>query len=618
MTRGKRGSAGLSLGTVLLGMVVMTVVLFAAASAAVSHLNLVKSSASYEHARNLADAALSQTLARMVESDFEFGKNGGRVEVTFPDLPGASGVVTFVTSEAGFGDAFSTYNLDSDSEKVGAGGRRVPPRTVHMVARGRAGGVESWMECVYFRPPFPDGLASTGWINAKSVDLSAVRRTGDYAGGELSGIPRDNRLPANVFSNFQGTPEGGGAGGLPLGAVTISGGSRITGNVGSMGSVRISEDSVVLGEVLPNSERRDVPDLRLDEKIDLVEHTSNPIVYAGGDLQLERNWFSRSDGSLVVTGDLDLNGSVLLVKNGDLKVRGGIQGTGVILCEGDVEIHDGRTDLRSTEQVAVGCKGDFLLRAEAPAGNYFHGLVYSEGAIEAKDITVVGAMVSNGKNGRPGSVHLDNVRFVYSPTSMEITVFPLIKAHRYIDHSGDDTYHQAAFWLSMRPNGDYSKWLVSAEACLQRQDVSKTVSLARLATDVTQWRAFSPATYVSRTWTDVELPRDPNAPLTEQTIVLRDFTQQQIVPWLNQVDNLEGSLHLEWFSPLSGPPTSGEHGVPNDDDVSPYNIRGASYRFNKANSSQDASSTLRFNLNNLMAEISTHSPRVLLWRPFPR
>lgn len=637
---------GVALSTVLLCMVVLALVLFTAVSASLSHLRFVHSAATAEHARNLADAALSRALARLDETDFQFGNPEGdiperRIVVTVPDLADASGVVSFDRSESGFSDGYSTWNLNSDGGVTGAGNRQVPARTVHLVARGKVGDVERWMECVYYRPPFPDGMVSTGPIDAKSVQLSAIRSAQGYAGGDPAAIAAENQLPANVFSNALR-----GESGAP--AVLLSGPSRVSGNVGAKGSVSVVAPSLVQGEVLPGSEERSVPDLRLEEKFALVQESSGLVTSTAGDLVLEPNWFSRSEGTLTVGGDLDLNGTALLVKNGDLKVQGGIKGRGVILSEGKVEIRDGRTNLDTSELVAIGCKGDFILRAEAPESNYFRGLIYSESAIDAKDITVVGGMVSNGKNGGTGSIKLDNVRFIHDPTSLDIVVFPLMKTRRWNKNLSPKRYEYAAFWVSIQPGVDPNTpgamedgWIVDAGACIQSRgdprypqtDFDGSASTYENFTDkfliektVKEWKASSPSTYSETTWASRWYAPRPGETTTEQQInIVKSLIGKdsggdaRVVKWLDQRSGLSGGdmdswdtniWHQTWGNDWPNHP-------PNDPGGRPLpNVKFVSEGLKKAKTAEDPTLTLRFNLNNLLAELSGKKARVALWRPF--
>jgi hypothetical protein len=612
-------SRGLTLGTVLLCMVALALVLFTAGSAAVSHLRFVESAKSGDHARNLAEAALAETLSRLVQDDFAFGRTGtDRVVVTLSDVPGATGEATFDKAESGFTDGYSLNNLNSDSAVTGAGGRQIPGRTMHVVARGRVGSVERWMECIYYRPAFPDGLACTGKVDARSVYLTAVRRASAYSGGDPSGIPYEETLPANIFSNS---------------TTLLTGQSTVSGSVGAVGSVSVAPSCTVRGEILPGSEPRSIPDLRLDEKIAIVEENNSPVSSTGGDLTLEPNFFMKSDGDLSVGGDLDMNGSVLLIKNGDLRVSGGIKGTGIILSEGDVEIRDGRTNLSTAEQVAIGCKGDFKLQAEAPEANYFQGLVYAEGNVEAKDITVVGAVVGNGQRGAAGDVKLDNVRFVYNPGSLEIVAVPPFVAGRR--HEASNEWHHAGYSALIRPNADGDGWIIDAWAGLQRKDLgSRQESLT-----ADQLRDIAPATFYEWTQKDIAVsqfgwspnisgkmlqfygPWEEGEELAFQHYFGHDAGLKEAVKWLDVKDQLSTVVQPNgdkdtWYDRMTIASDANPNGPEQPDGGKMSAEVFRDYR--DAQSSNQASGVIHFNLNNLLAELGSNTSRVMLWRPIDR
>jgi hypothetical protein len=581
--------AGVALATVLLCMVALALILITAMSASVSHLNMVDACTRQEHARNLADAALGKALSRLMETDFDFGSHpSDRVDVTFAGLPGAVGTVTFDPSEAGFASGYSTYNLKGDASKIGAQGRQVPGRTIHLVARGRVGDIERWMECVYYKPPFPDGLATTGWVDARSVYLAGIRRGDAYSGGDPGGIDPEQAFPANLFSNASAGASPGAPG------ATVRDHSRVTGSVGAIGPVSIGPECVVEGEVLPGSEPRAIPELDIEDKIAMVDSTAAPVASSGGDLTLDPNWFFKSSGPLTVNGRLDLNGSVLLT-HGDLTIGGGISGTGIVLADGSVVIQDGRSHVDTGDQVAIGCRGDFTLQAEEPEGNYFQGLMYSEGDFTAKDITVVGATVVNGKNGSHGNATLDNVRFVYNPGAVEMRALPPIKFKR---HAGglDPGWAYSAISVLYRRAPDGQRWLcdVSATVCYTtRNNDEPDPRRDPGGASPRDWATLlSPHDTFSKTWTDYPVPASaPGFPVDETVLgpALASLTGE----WLRDTTirfNHHANEGDEWQRLCS------------------QSLTGAF--------PPDLSQSISFNLNSLLADLMGTS-RVLLWRPFP-
>lgn len=440
---------GLTLGTVLACMAALTVILFAAISAAFSHLNFAQTTTIEAHAKNLADGAISKAIDRLIDSDFALGADGtGGVTYTMPGLDDAEGTLSFVASGP-FSNRRSTNNLHTDDQVSGGLAREVPGRTLHLLARGRVGHTVRWVECLFYRPPFPDGLLATGPIDAKAVHLVGVRGEGDYAGGDLNSISPEDRLPGNLFSNSLS----GFSPGNPSAEVTMS--SRITGSVGARGSVNVDGSTTVEGELLPGSNERPLPELDIRQKIALLEPNAIALSANHTNLSLDPSWFSISNSGVTVSGDLELEGSALLVR-GDLEVGGAITGTGVVLVDGDVTIGDGGSSVVGEDQVALGCTGSFDLDAAAPENNYFKGLVYCEGDMTARDITVVGASVVNGKNGSAGSARLENVRYVYNPGAVELVVQPPAG----VEHDN----HTLAIGFTLRPSMTPGEYVCDARA----------------------------------------------------------------------------------------------------------------------------------------------------------
>lgn len=652
-----RRNPGLTLGTVLACLMALVLILFTAGTAAVNHLRFSTAQASSDHAKNLAEAALAETLNRLVQSNFKFGldgldelRNPARVVVTFPDLPGASGTVTFDASESGFASGYSSNNIHQEGSVSGADGQTVPGGSVHVVARGKVGDTERWVECVYYRPPFPDGMACTGQIDAKSVNLAAVQRAADYPGGDPTLIPPEKQIPANIFSNAN----------RASGAVAtrVSASSKVSGSVGAVGDVSVSPDCVVGGEVLAGSEARAIPDVRLAEKFAIVEENHSLVSSSTGNLTLAPSFFVKATHGLTVGGDLNLNGSVLLVRDGNLVVEGGIVGTGIVLCDGDVEIKDGRSHLDTAEQVAIGCTGDFKLRAEAPENNYFNGLVYAEGDIDAKDITVVGAIVGNGKRGRSGSVTLDNMRFVHNPSPLKIAAFPPLVTAREWD---DDAQFSSASAL-VRQNADGTGWIVEGWAGLQKTRRAKTKAekdAHERGVNESDWnvekiRAISPSTFEERTWSEefsftpqeVEQyynnqgryehfggPRTPEQKIALEQSYAYVLMMNKVAHWMDQADGVaetESVLEASGFvKPAPGKRSwmdrmiagtvldkNGQHQIdPPDGTVHMVEIVN---KYRTAYTNRDESWIIHFNLNNLLAEFHGNNARVLLWRPTTR
>jgi hypothetical protein len=520
-----------------------------------------------QHAGNLAEAVVSESIAKLVSSNYVFGKSTtDRWETVVAGLNG-KGTVTFNPSE--FPGRYSTYNLDSDQAVPGASGRTVPARSVHFVARGRVGSVERWIECIYHKPPFPDGLIATGPVRASGLRLAGVRSDQGYSGGDPGGILPENRLPANMFSNAL-------AGFNPGDPAVILGlNCRISGSVGSTGAVTVDPASVVEGEVLPGSEPRPVPDLDVPGRIAVLLPNAIPVSPSQpSNFQLNENWFNHCPNGLDVGGDLDLNGSALTV-NGALTVRGSVTGTGIVLVDGPIQVLDGGGTVVSTDQVAIGAVGDVQLSASGWDGNYFKGLVYSEGNVTANDITVVGAMAVNGQNGRPGSVSLDNVRFLRSPGAVSI----VLSAPRGVDlgnHAG-----AVSATLALQPDGVNYR-------CSLRGYISLAGDLddRNLLDQPKQWPIVDSDPFGTHAWADIDIGAP--GPTFGQALGM------QLGQWMDQFEVNNGEAREDWGAYWSAELPNILNGM--------LVQSGGQY-------------TVTFRLNNLLAE-QIGSARVLLWRPF--
>lgn len=554
---------GFSIGTILLAMVALTLLMFAVVSSSLAHFNLVRANGQRSHAKNLAESALSAAIDRLITEDYQLGLNGtDRVEVRFPGLDNAEGIVSFEAAGA-FRDRWSTNNLGQEPAVAGAGGRSVPGRTLHLIARGRAGSTEVWMECLYYRPPFPDGLLATGPVEANALRLAGVRRDGAYAGGLIDSIDPVEEIPANLYSNSSD--------GLNPGdpSIEVANNSWITGSVRSRGQIQVDAGSTILGELLPGQRARTVPNLDLPAKIANLRPNALPLNPSyGTDLTLDENWFSHSGSGLSVQGDLHLNGSALLVE-GDLVVRGSVLGTGVVLVDGAVTIEDGSSSVTSGDQIAVACTGDLLLTAAGIDSNYFKGLVYSEGNFTARDISIVGAAVVHGRRGRRGSATLQNVRFVRSPGGVEIA---LLRTRTFVQGQ-----HYLAVSLTLRPGDLEGEYLC----------------------DVRAYRSL-----------EGDIGNDP-ANLDNPLVWPRTdgFSEGYWpdLPVQNGGQNI-GQVVGQWMEDLESTSRDDGDWVAFMSQRIPENIQ-AMLREN------DGTYVVTFNLNNVLGELDQDS-RVLLWRPY--
>ena len=554
---------GIALGTVLLGMTTMLTLVFLVLSTSLSHLSLVSRVSQTEHANNLAEAALADAIEALISQNGEFGKKpSDRMLVTTAGLDDAEGIVSFNRSE--FPGKHSTNNLESEGSIPGAQGRVIPGRSVHLIARGRVGEIERWVECIYHKPPFPDGLVSSGSVLASGLILNGVSQEEGYAGGDPSQIIPENKVPANLFSNaVDGGP------GEP--AVVLGPDCHVSGSVGAAGGVVIDPKAIVEGEVLPGHEPRPVPKVDIADRMATLAPNSVDLASSyGGNLTLDKNWFNNAPGGLRVSGDLDLNGTALTVR-GPMLVGGRITGTGVIFVDGSLSISDGGSTVATTGQVAIAATGDVNLSASGPDGNYFKGLVYSEGDVSVNDITVVGTLVTNGQRGSEGNVKLDNVRFVRSPGGVDISVSAPIS----ITKKG----HSFAVSLTLTLAADGKSYICDARAYYSNDSDTK-----KHPNNPKAWEGFGDP-LITKTWLGVDLgPFRPG---------MGSDLAREIGEWADVTEDKGGLNEVKW-----------------DREVGKQIPQILSDLLTKRKGKQQIS----FRLNNLLAEQVAGS-RVLLWQP---
>lgn len=552
--------SGFSLASILLCLAVLVAILFVVVSASLSHLQLMSSVSQGQHAQNLAESALSQAIEQVISTDYTFGKlPSDRIVSTIQGIDDGEGIVTFNPDE--FANAYSSYNLESTTSLVGARGTNVPAASVHLVARGRVGTTERWMECVFYKPPYPDGLVASGAVEASGLLLTGVKDGEDYVGGDPAAVKPEDQVLANLFANGQSTPAG-----QP--AILLKEDCDIHGSVGSPGAIVIDPGNEVRGEVLPGAEPRPLPSIDIPDRINTLLPNSVE-VFSGGPLTLDDSWFNHSPGSLTVGGNLNLNGSALMV-SGDLIVNGAVTGTGIILVDGWVDVRDGGSSVTSTDQVALAATGNVTLSASAKEGNYFQGLVYSEGDVEASDITVVGTVITRGQNGKAGHVKLDNVRFVKSPTSVQVNLTAM-RGFGWGNRS-------SAFSITLTPAPDGETYLADVRVA-HSQDKDIDNGSAPLLDIPIRWDEFGD-TPRYKTWSNVNVGK----------------------PGPNMGRALAGEIG-DW----AGKKSKWE----------PRFAKVLADEMNGLLDSQAGQYELSFGINNLLSE-QFGEARILIWRPFER
>ena len=447
-------SRGGALVTVILGLTITLTVLFLLGQVATQHLGFVASLEARQQARNLAEAAVARGLAEILESE-SYGVSrprGRRIVVRGSELwGGGEGEGTLTFSPAEDRQYFSTNNLTRTTSVPGSG-RSVPKGVAHLVGVGRYAGATRVVEALYYRPPFPFGASASGPIIAPE-GLSVV---GLAAGADLTGEPGEISSSARAASSLRST-----SGGDP--AIRLGPGCQVLGDLSAPGVVRVDPGATVSGEVRSGDSPGRLPVVDVETLMASLESVSGAAGVSGQVGSLSVNWVTGCSEDLTVLGDLTLQQGVLYVR-GDLEVRGAVQGDGLVLVGGRTSLLGG-AELRAQNMVAVGSVGDVAMTAQGSAGYFFQGLVYSGGNLEAREITVLGSLITNAPAGS-GQMTLENMTLVQDARTA-YAVFPIPEqAFEYDpprDPPADDVYHHPTWvsvWPEVGPDGPTGQTLV--------------------------------------------------------------------------------------------------------------------------------------------------------------
>lgn len=365
-------------------------------------------------ARNMAESALATALTEVWKNS-EYGTERAphhTVHLKSSTGDDAEGFLTFNQGKAAdLGVPFSTNNFMSDASVEGGTGQVVPESTVHLVALGECRGSRYKAEVLYYVPPYPNALASSGPIVSSGgllvAGIPTVEKATEINGAD--GLDRDQLEPGHVVSNSSNGS-----------AIQIGPESEIRGDVVAVGGIKIGNPVEILGEVRPNAGAQNVPELGIDDIFTKLAAVDSRDVHHDTQMDDETtiDYFTEATVPLTVKGDLILDGGVLYCQD-DLTVWGQVRGNGAIFSRGDVKIDSG-ADLSASDQIALVAKGSLELHGTDQNDQFFNGLVYSEEEILADNITIIGAAVVNGDED--SLLQLDNVSLIKSPVSTTLVI----------------------------------------------------------------------------------------------------------------------------------------------------------------------------------------------------
>ncbi|MGE0492110.1 MAG: hypothetical protein AB7S38_23045 [Vulcanimicrobiota bacterium] len=388
----RRKKKGLSLGLVLVITALVVSAGFSLASLSITHLNLTQRATNAEQATNLARSAVNLGLARILEdAEHDYGVAGTddeTLEVQLPGTrPGAVGRLTFSRVQADdLGIPCSTNNLQGNTS-VSGDGMVVPTAAVHLVGVGECAGVVRQVDAIVSLSPFPYALASAGPVLTHgAIVVSGLDE--ELRAGPL--VTPEQLLPADLHSNAPGP------------AVSLASGGQFGGDVKAVGKVSREPGVTVLGQVQSEADELDLPsfdfsqyDPQLTGRVFTALQPSYPD-------NLTLTGTSRRQGGLTINeGGLDLEGAILYV-DGDLTIRGGLRGKGIVCTTGAVTL-EGTAEVDPESSLALLAAGDITLTGSGPHGSYLQGLVYTEGRFVADSVTLIGTLVASGD----GSANVD-------------------------------------------------------------------------------------------------------------------------------------------------------------------------------------------------------------------
>lgn len=414
---------GFSVGSYVAALTVFAIFTLTMVTVATQHLQFSSVAYHQQAAKNLAEAAIQQSLIKIVQTEGQsYGtqrKNFESIKITNSTYsPGSYGVVLFNKLDAAAQKLpYSTNNFNGVGEELGDLKRTVPLNAVHLVGTGVCSGAKRTVEAIYYIPPFPSALASEGPVRSTGSLLVAGVRDPSKFSGSYDNLPPEEKSPSHVFSNSRD----------PL-AVQLASGALVKGNVGAVGGVEVVR-SDVQGEVRPYSDPQPLPKIDLDTLAarltsQITKDSVGPNV--AGDYTLE--WNAQCDTDLHIGGSLNLHQGMLFVR-GDLEVGGGVTGDGTIYVGGKTIIHRG-ADFRAKDQVALMSRDKIVLDGAGQDQYFFQGMLYSEAEVEAKDVTVLGSCIARGVGG----LTFHNVNALNSPVT--VSMINGIELH---NHSDDDS-----------------------------------------------------------------------------------------------------------------------------------------------------------------------------------
>ena len=380
---------------------VVTVLAFALASLSVTQSQMLTRMQQQRSAESLAQSATRLALERILaRADY-----GTRPEppLLVEALDG-TGVVVFDANEAGRRHMPASYNNLNGARPVLLSGGSLSPGNARIVAEGRCGGARKLLECTLNLPSFPYAVAAGGRISCTGgITVAAIDSLSDL--DRLASDPELVPGPAGISSNCPG--EG----------VVLLGPSLISGDVESVGSVHLDPGTTVLGEIRSPKDSLNLPVVPLSNFDPQGKPGCHVVTSLVPNVAIRDQ--QRLHGNAEVRGDLLLSNGEVFVE-GNLTVHGAIKGTGALVTTGNLVVEQGAA-LDATSRAALLCGGDLTMSGQSSESAFFSGLVYCHGQLRARQLTIVGALLTGGDNVASEQVGLSDCRVIKNSTPLVVT-----------------------------------------------------------------------------------------------------------------------------------------------------------------------------------------------------
>lgn len=383
-----RRPRGLALGTTLMLLAVIGVLAFTVAASSLTHLGVSTSRENGALAQSVAESTVALATRKLMALD-SYGEKRNTVDSLQLQLNDGVGRLTFNQKEAAaWGVDMSTNNLNNTGSVFGFDPvRPVPGSSVQLVAVGTVHGVSRRVETVLYVPPFPYAIASAGtFTSSGSLTVGALNASASMQ--DINLMNTLDLLPASLAANSSVADS------LVLGA-----NSRVVGDLQSAGGIKVATSTTVGGAVKAYAEPVKVPKMNVTSfDPEVLAKPGLQIMRSGSVVSPTYTGFVKVKGDLTVTGGMQLGNASLYV-DGNLDVRGGIQGSGALFVTKNINL-SGPTQMRTDSTVAVMSAGNVTIAGGGSSTSFFEGMLYNEGDFVASGVTLMGVFIQNNPAGK--------------------------------------------------------------------------------------------------------------------------------------------------------------------------------------------------------------------------